>query len=191
MELTVRRVVTTVDDTFVEGGVPLERPLRVAVAAAVVSNPLAGQYVDDLGPFRAAGADTIGRLLCERLEPLVGTVEAYGKAALVGTAGEIEHGSVLIHTLQFGDHLRKLASGTTLLPAAEKRGAAGSPIDIPMKHVTDMTIRSHHMTYEFRIADAPHPDELVIIMAVADGGRPHARSGSLADEGSLPSAGKA
>jgi hypothetical protein len=183
MDIQIRRIVTTLDEIHVEGGRPLVKPLQIGVAAAVVQNPLAGRFVDDLSELRSAAADLLGKTLCERLgHQLDAPIEAFGKGALVGTAGDIEHGSVIIHTLEFGDHLRQLANGRSLLPSAEKRGPAGTTIDLALKHINDITVRSHHLSYEFRVADAPHDDEIVVIVAGATGGRPHARSGSLADE---------
>jgi hypothetical protein len=183
MEIHIRRVVTLTDEVRSESGRVVDPPLQVAVAAAVVTNPAAGSFVEDLSPLRAAAAGRLGLLLCERLAAVLdGPIEAYGKAALVGLAGDIEHGSIIIHTLEFGDHLRKLAGGSSLVPSAEKRAPAGSTIDLALKHAEDVTVRSHHMTYEFRVADAPHDDEIIIAVAGATSGRPHARSGSLADE---------
>jgi hypothetical protein len=125
----------------------------------------------------------VGALLAPLvLEALEGTAEAYGKAAIVGLNGEIEHGSGLIHTLKFGDHFRKAANATTLLPAVEKRAPAGVVFDIPLKHITDATIRSHHQTIEVRIADAPHADEIVIALAAATRGRPQQRLAPLSSE---------
>lgn len=183
MDIDIRRIVTAVDEFRSEGKRPLTTPLQVGVAAIVVNNPLAGSFVEDLAPLRAAASDLVGKVLSERLGMLLDSpMEAFGKGALVGLAGEIEHGSVIIHTLEFGDHLRRLAGGTSLLPSAEKRAPAGSTIDLALKHINDFKVRSHHLTYEFRIPDAPHDSEMVIIMAGATGGRPHARSGDLADE---------
>jgi len=183
MDIDIRRIVTAVDEFRIEGKRPLATPLQVGIAAAVVSNPLAGSFVEDLGPLRTAASDPLGKILCERLATLLDApIEAFGKGALVGLAGEVEHGSVIIHTLAFGDHLRHLAGGKSLLPSAEKRAAAGSTIDLALKHINDASVRSHHLTYEFRVPDAPHDSEMVIIVAGATGGRPHARSGDLADE---------
>ena len=100
----------------------------------------------------------------------------------VGLDGEIEHGSALIHTLKFGDHFRKAADATTLLPAVEKRAGAGTVFDVPLKHITDATIRSHHQSIEVRIADAPHADEIVVGLAAAGQGRPQARLAPLSSE---------
>ncbi len=173
----LRSIVTDVYETLVEGGEPLDTPLRVAVVSAVIRNPWAGEgFVADLNPGIAATAPELGRLLAPRVvEALGAPAEAYGKAAIVGLDGDIEHGSGLIHTLDFGDHLRTLIGATTLLPAVEKRAHAGATFDIPMKHITDQTTRSHHQSVEVRLADAPHPDEIVVSLALSSGGRPHAR----------------
>ena len=116
------------------------------------------------------------------LEALEAPAEAYGKAAIVGSTGRSSTARRLIHTLKFGDHFRKAANATTLLPAVEKRGPAGVAFDIPLKHITDATIRSHHQTVEVRIADAPHPDEIVIALAAAAQGRPQQRLAPLSTE---------
>lgn len=116
------------------------------------------------------------------VKALGGTVEAYGKAAIVGLDGETEHGSALIHTLKFGNHFRDATAATTLLPAVEKRAGAGAVFDIPLKHITDATIRSHHQTMEVRIPDAPRAGEIVVALAAAAQGRPQARLAPLATE---------
>ncbi|GCB52570.1 amino acid synthesis family protein [Streptomyces sp. NL15-2K] len=182
--MNVRKIVTVVEEIRTEGGRAVDRPARVAVVAAVIENPWAGQgFVEDLAPGIEANASDLGALLApEVLDALDAPAEAYGKAAIVGLDGEIEHGSALIHTLQFGDHFRKAAGATTLLPAVEKRGPAGIVFDIPLKHITDATIRSHHQSIEVRIVDAPHPDEIVIALAAAAQGRPQQRLAPLSTE---------
>ena len=182
--MVVRKIVTVVEEIHVEGGREVVPVARVAVVAAVVANPWAGQgFVDDLGPGIDDNASDLGELLAPRvLDALGAPVEAYGKAAIVGLDGEIEHGSAIIHTLKFGDHFRKAAGATTLLPAVEKRAAAGTVFDIPLKHITDATLRSHHQTVEVRIDDAPHPGELVIALAAAAQGRPQQRLAPLSSE---------
>ena len=182
--MVVRKIVTLVEEIHLEGGRPVAPAARIAVVAAVVRNPWAGQgFVDDLGPGIDANASDLGELLAPQvLDALGAPAEAFGKAAIVGLDGEIEHGSALIHTLKFGDHFRKAAGATTLLPAVEKRGPAGVGFDIPLKHITDATLRSHHQTVEVRIADAPHPDELVIALAAAAQGRPQQRLAPLSTE---------
>ena len=182
--MNVRKIVTVVEEIHEEGGRPVTPPARVAVVAAVIDNPWAGQgFVQDLGPGIDANASDLGALLAPAvMEALGATAEAYGKAAIVGLDGEVEHGSALIHTLKFGNHFRNAAHATTLLPAVEKRGPAGVIFDIPLKHITDATIRSHHQTVEVRIADAPHPGEIVIALAATAQGRPQQRLAALSTE---------
>lgn len=184
MNATVRSITTAVDEIHNEGERPVEPAARVAVVLAVIENPWAGKsFVQELGPVIDEIAPDLGKLLSDRVvNALDAPVEAYGKAAIVGLSGEIEHGSGLIHTLQFGNHFREAAAATTLLPAVEKRAAAGSAFDIPLKHVTDATIRSHHQTVEARVPDAPRADEIVIGLAAAAQGRPQARLTPLANE---------
>ncbi len=179
-----RKIVATVEEIHVDGGRVVETPLRIAVAAAVFTNPLAGVWTDDLEPLIAAFAPTLGPLLADRAADLLGgaEVEAFGKAALVGLDGEMEHGCALIHTLRFGNPVRERVNGTSLLPSSEKVGSAGSPIDINLKHIHDHTLRGFHMSYEFRIADAPKPNELLIAVAYATGARPHSRLPLFADD---------
>lgn len=175
--MNLRKFYTHVEETLIEGGRPVSPPARVAVVAAVIDNPWAGAgYVDDLTAGVDAVASDLGALLAPRVAAALGApIEAYGKAAIVGVNGEIEHGSALIHTLQFGDHFRTVASARTLLPAVEKRGAAGASFDIPLKHITDMTVRSHHQSIQVSFADAPHADEILIALAAAAQGRPQQR----------------
>lgn len=182
--MNIRRIVTIVEEILLEGGRPVSPEARVAVVAAVIDNPWAGcGFVEDLGPEIDNTASDLGALLAPRvIEALDAPAEAYGKAAIVGLNGEIEHGSGLIHTLKFGDHFRKAANATTLLPAVEKRGPAGVVFDIPLKHITDMTIRSHHQSFEVRLSDAPHPDEIVVALAAAAQGRPQQRLAALSTE---------
>ena len=172
----LRKVVTVVEDVHHEGGRPVDPPVRIAAAGAVVANPFAGQYVEDLEPLIEEYCEPLGTLLTERALELLGReAEGYGKGALVGLDGEIEHGSAIIHNLRFGNRVREPVDGTSLLPAAEKRGAAGAPLDIAIKHKHDHSVRSHHQTFEVRIPDAPRADEIVIWVALATSGRPQSR----------------
>lgn len=182
--MRIRKVTTIVEEILGEGGREVDPTARVAVVAAVIDNPWAGEgFVEDLAPGIDAVASDLGAVLAPRvMEALGAPLEAYGKAAIVGIDGEIEHGSALIHTLKFGNHFRDAASATTLLPAVEKRGPAGVLFDIPLKHITDATIRSHHQSFEVRIPDAPHPGEIVIALAAAAQGRPQQRLASLSTE---------
>ena len=166
--MNIRKIVTVIEEIRTEGGRAVSPPATVAVVAAVIENPWAGKgFVEDLGPGIEEHASDLGALLAPAvLEALGTTAEAYGKAAIVGLDGEIEHGSGLIHTLKFGNHFRKAANATTLLPAVEKRGPAGIVFDIPLKHITD----------------APHPDEIVVALAAAAQGRPQQRLADLSTE---------
>ena len=182
--MNVRKIISVLEETCAEGGRSVDPVARVAFVAAVIENPWARQgFVEDLGPGIDATASDLGALLAPRVVELLGApVEAYGKAAIVGLDGEIEHASALIHTLKFGDHYRKATDASTLLPAVEKRGPAGVMFDVPLKHFTDATIRSHHQTLEVRVADAPHPDEIIVGLAAAAQGRPQQRLAALSTE---------
>ncbi|MFD1715979.1 amino acid synthesis family protein [Amnibacterium flavum] len=182
--MTIRTIVTIVEETLRDGDRDVAPAARVAIVAAVLRNPWYGQgFVEDLAPGIAANASALGALLAPRVVDALGApVEAYGKAAIVGLGGEVEHGSALIHTLTFGDHLRTLTGASSLLPAVEKRAPAAASFDIPLKHITDQTIRSHHQSVEVRLADAPAEDEIVIALAVASTGRPHARLAPFSTE---------
>ncbi|MFC6234776.1 amino acid synthesis family protein, partial [Leucobacter soli] len=170
---TYRKLFTIVEETALEGGRDVDPIARVAIVGAVFDNPWKGQgFVQDLLPGINSIASDLGALLAPRvIEALGAPLEAYGKAAIVGLNGEIEHGSGIIHNLRFGDHFRNAANATTLLPAVEKRGPAGVAFDIPLKHYTDMRIRSHHQSVEARVADAPHADEILVALAGAAQGR--------------------
>jgi hypothetical protein len=182
--MNIRRVITWREELHEVAGREVVPPISVGLAAVVIANPwVVDGFVDDLQPVARELAPELGAFLAERVVDVVGApIEAYGKAAIVGLDGEVEHGSALIHTLLFGNAFRDAVSAETLLPAVEKRAAAGSVFDIPLKHVVDATTRSHHQTLEARIAGAPAPDEIVVALAGATGGRPHARLPSFASE---------
>lgn len=184
VSISVRKLVRHVEETYTENGQDLARPHRVAFAGAVIANPYPSGYVQDVVTTADAVAEEIGKLIGPACVELLGgdpeTVEAFGKAALVGLDGEVEHGSALIHNLRFGNVFRDAAGGTELLPAAEKVGLTGAPIDIPLKHKLNAKTRSHHQTVTFQVADAPRPREILVAVAAADAGRPLAR---LADFG--------
>lgn len=173
----LRKLCAIVEEVRSEAGRPVEPPTRVAAVGAVVANPLAGRFVRDLTALADAYCEPLGRLLTERtVEALgAGRVEAYGKGALVGLGGELEHGSAIIHNLLFGNVVREAVGGRSLLPSAEKVGAAGATLDLAVKHTEDHTVRSHHQSFEVRIPDAPRDDEIVVWVALASSGRPQAR----------------
>jgi hypothetical protein len=180
-------MVTIVEETFIEGFKAAEKPVRIAAVAAVIKNPYAGRYEENLQPLIDMYSAKLGEMLPKKALEALGITgeeaEAYGKAALVGLDGEVEHGSGIIHTMTFGNEFRRVCGNSkTLLPAAEKRAGAGASIDLAIKHKMDAKIRSHHMSFEFRIPDAPRADEIVIIAAVTSSGRAHPRIGSLHSE---------
>lgn len=181
MQPQIRKYAAFIEDILIEGGKPAERPLRIASVAAVLRNPWAGRgFVDDLGPEIRALAPILGAEMVDRLMPLVGgggAVEAFGKTAIVGVNGEIEHGSALIHTLRFGNFLRDAVKSSEFIPFTNKRGGPGNSITFPLRHISQGGARSHFLTAEFSVADAPAADEILIAIGVATGGRPHARIG--------------
>ncbi|WP_299667991.1 amino acid synthesis family protein [uncultured Ruegeria sp.] len=180
MTLEVRKYVAIVEDVLIEGHKPADPPLRMAAVAAVLRNPWAGRFVEDLRPEIHAFAPVLGKEMVERLMPLIGggeNVEAFGKTAIVGVNGEIEHGSALIHTLRYGNFLRDAVQSSEFIPFTNKRGGPGNSITFPLRHISKGGARSHFMTVEFNIPDAPGPDEILIAIGVANGGRPHHRIG--------------
>jgi Amino acid synthesis len=179
--ITIRKIIHHVEETRRENGQELERPHRVAVVAVVIENPYPSEYVEDLVSSADDLGHEIGALMGPAVVDLLGTeVEAFGKGVIVGMHGEVEHGSALIHNMRFGNPFREAAGGTELLPAAEKRGLPGAPIDIPLKHKLNARTRSHHQTFTFQIADAPGEREILIALAAVDGGRPLSRLAPMA-----------
>jgi hypothetical protein len=193
MTLSLRKIVTYTEDIRIEGGRAAPVPLKLFAAAAVLANPWAGRgFVEDLAPEIRAVAPELGEILTAEILRLVGSgaaVEGYGKSAIVGTAGEVEHASALIHTLRFGNHYRKAVGAKSYLAFTNTRGGPGASIQIPLMHKHDEGMRSHYLTVQFSIDDAPAPDELVVALGASIGGRPHHRIGDrykdLADLGDL------
>ena len=184
MRPRIRKIVTASEQVLEEGGREVLPPLRLVGVAAVIHNPLAGRYVEDLEPLLDCYCPLLGPLLAERVVTELGgaAVESYGKAGIVGLDGELEHVAGILHNLRFGNAVRSAMDATSLLPSTEKRAAAGATLDIPLKHVHDHKVRSHHLTLELRVGDAPRPNEMVIAIAAATGGRPHARLAEFGTE---------
>jgi hypothetical protein len=178
LPVTVRKWVTQVEEVLKEGTRETERPIRRAVIAAVIENPYSGVWVDHLETLEAAGEVLATEFMTRALNLLDGRVEAYGKGGIVGENGEVEHVAALLHP-RFGAPTRSLSDGVSILPSVKKRGGQGATIDIPIHHKNAMMIRSHFDAIEFRIADAPAANEIVVALAVSDGPRPHARVGGL------------
>ena len=181
MDLKLRKFAKFVDKTFIEGGKKANEPVLLVSVAAVIENPWAGKgFVEDLKPEILDLAPQLGDLLVPELTKEIGSGEkilAYGKAAMVGLNGEIEHASAFIHTLRFGNKFRDAVGGTSYLSFTNTRGPAGSKISIPMMHKTDSGLRPYYLTHEFTIHDAPFDDEIVIAIGGASSGRAHARTG--------------
>ena len=180
-EELIRKIVFSREEILLENGRPPRVPAARAAAAAVVVNPWAGLGPDaDLSEAAAWLAPALAGALIERLLAGLGgpdAVEAFGKGAIVGTAGEIEHGGALIHTPYFGNLLRESLEGTSIICFADSRGDAGEALVVPMWHKTAAATRTHYQTVDLRIPDAPRADEIVIVAAASTGPRPHARIG--------------
>jgi hypothetical protein len=181
MAPVIRKTFLQIETTLVEGGKQAATPLKLIAALAVVKNPWAGRgFVDDLKPEIHAVAPVLGELLTKMIIDTVGSgeaVEGYGKSAIVGLDGEIEHGSALIHTLRFGNHYRTAVGAKSYLAFCNTRGPANAPIMIPLMDKNDEGRRSHYLTIQCAIPDAPAADEIVVALGASIGGRPHHRIG--------------
>ncbi len=177
----LRKIVTFDEDIYSEGGKEANPILRIIGVAAVLSNPWKGRgFVADLQPEIKRIAPVMGKALSDRLISMVGSgekIEAYGKAALAGTSCEIEHASAIIHTLQFGNFYREAVGAKSYLGFTNTRGPANTQIQIPLMDKHDTGRRSHYLTVQFSIYDAPDVDEIVCALGAATSGRPHHRIG--------------
>ncbi|MEE8204245.1 MAG: amino acid synthesis family protein [Alphaproteobacteria bacterium] len=178
----IRKLVTVVEETAREMGKAIDPPTRKAAAVAVIENPFAGRYAEDLEELMQVGAE-LGGLLGERAVAALGVepaaIESYGKAAIVGEAGEWEHAAAILHP-RLGKPLRDAVEhGAALVPSAKKMGGIGTPLDVPLGHKDAAYVRSHFDAIEVRIADAPRANEIVVAVAVTDSGRPLPRVGGL------------
>ena len=180
--LKIRKLVSIVEETNLEIGQIISPPTRKAAAIAVIENPFAGKFHNDLEQLIAFGAE-LGQLLGDHavaaLDITPDKVEAYGKAAMVGENGELEHAAAILHP-KLGAPLRTAVDkGAALVPSSKKMGAPGSPLDIPLGHKDAAYVRSHFDGMEVHINDAPRPNEIMVAIVVACGGRPLARVGGL------------
>jgi hypothetical protein len=185
MSARIRKIVTIVEETRSEMGRPVEPPTRRAAALAVIENPFAGRYQEDLSELVDAGEE-LGGLLAEKAVAALGIegshAESYGKAAAVGENGELEHAAALLHP-RMGAPVRKvLGTGAALIPSSKKRGGPGVVLDIPLGHKDAAFVRSHFDGMEVRVSDAPRANEIVVAVAVTDSGRPLPRVGGLRKE---------
>lgn len=181
MAVELRKTVLHIETTLIEGGRSAAVPLRLFAAMAVVRNPWAGRgFVEDLKPEIHEIAPVLGELLTRMIVDAVGSgeaVEGYGKAAVVGLNGEVEHASALIHTLRFGNLYREAVGAKTYLAFTNTRGPANAPVMIPLMDKNDEGRRSHYLTIQCAIPDAPAADEIVVALGASVGGRPHHRIG--------------
>jgi hypothetical protein len=182
MKAKIRKIVTLVEETRREMDKTIEPATRRAAAAAVIENPFAGRYVEDLSELIEIGEE-LGALLTERAVVALGipgpSAESYGKAAAVGENGELEHAAAVLHP-KLGTPVRRvLGKGAALIPSSKKRGGMGVTLDIPLGHKDAAYVRSHFDGMEIRVSDAPRANEILVAIAVTDSGRPLARVGGL------------
>ncbi len=185
MKATVRKYQTVVEETLREIGIDIDPPTRKATAMAVIANPFAGHYQEDLSLLMDIGAelgDILGRKAVAALGIDPSDSQSYGKAAIVGSRGELEHAAAILHP-KLGAPLRAaLEKGAALVPSVKKMGDLGSAIDVPLGHKDAAYVRSHFDGMEVRVSDAPRADEIVVCVAVTDSGRPLPRVGGLTHE---------
>lgn len=182
MNAQIRKIVVVVEETHREMGRAIAPPTRKAAALAVIANPFAGRFVEDLEPLIAIGeelGDLLGRRAVAALGIAPSMVESYGKAAMVGEGGELEHAAAILHP-RMGKPLRAaVEKGAALVPSAKKAGGPGQPLDVPLGHKDAAYVRSHFDAMEVRLADAPRAGEILVAIAVTDSGRPLPRIGGL------------
>lgn len=182
MIAAIRKLVVQVDEIRIEMGRPIEPATRRAVAMAVIANPFAGRYAESLELLSTIGEE-LGQLLGSKCVAALGIqpgqAQSYGKAAIVGEGGELEHAAAILHP-QMGSSLRReVSGGAALIPSSKKMGGLGTAIDVPLGHRNAAFVRSHFDSIEARVADAPRANEIVVAIAVTDSGRPLARVGGL------------
>ena len=187
-ELKIRKIVTILEEFHMESGKALEKPLKKAAAIAVIKNPYAGVYQEDLSLLVKFGEE-LGRILPRKairvMEITPDEVDNYGKGGIVGLNGELEHVAAIIHP-GIGATMRDECGGKdkckAIIPSAKKRASAGATLDIPLHFKNACYVRSHYDAMEVRVTDAPAPDEILIAVALTSGGRPLARIGGLRKE---------
>ncbi|PLS23556.1 amino acid synthesis family protein [Neptunicoccus cionae] len=185
MSAKIRKTAVWVEETHLEMGREISPPTRKAVAVAVIENPFAGSYTEDLTPLMDIGAE-LGGLLGERCVQALGITpeqaESYGKSAMVGENGELEHAAAILHP-KLGAPLRKaVEKGAALVPSSKKMGGPGQDLDVPLGHKDAAYVRSHFDGVEVRMNDAPRANEILVAVAVTDSGRPLPRVGGLTHE---------
>ena len=182
MKAQIRKIIVQVDEVHIEMRKVISPPTRRALAMAVIHNPLAGSYTENLDALIDIGEE-LGGLLGDKCVKALGIspgdAQSYGKAAIVGEAGEIEHAAAILHP-KLGAPLRMaVEKGAALVPSSKKRGTLGTAIDVPLGHKDAAFVRSHFDAMEARVSDAPRANEIVVAVVVTDSGRPLARVGGL------------
>ena len=182
MSADIRKIAVIVEETRREMGREVDPPTRKAVAVAVIANPFAGRYVEDLGPLMEIGEELgglLGRKCVEALGINPAQAESYGKAAMVGENGELEHAAAILHP-RLGKPLRAaVEKGAALVPSSKKMGGPGQSLDVPLGHKDAAYVRSHFDGIEVRLNDSPRAGEIMVAVAVTDSGRPLPRVGGL------------
>jgi len=178
----IRKLVTVVEVTKAEMGRTVEPPTRKAAAVAIIENPFADRDSDDLSPLIDVGEELggiLGRMAVAALNVEPSAIESYGKAAIVGEAGELEHAAAILHPKLGTPFRAAVEKGAALIPSAKKMGGPGTAIDVPLGHKDAAFVRSHFDAMEVRIPDAPRRDEIVVALVATDSGRPRPRIGGL------------
>ncbi len=183
MSADIRKIAVWVEETHQEAGRTVAPATRKAVAVAVIANPFAGEYVEDLSPLMEIGAE-LGEMLGKRCVEALGIrpdqAESYGKAAMVGENGELEHAAALLHPKMGAPLRNEVEKGAALVPSSKKMGGPGQDLDVPLGHKDAAYVRSHFDGVEVRLNDAPRAHEILVAIAVTDSGRPLPRVGGLA-----------
>ncbi|RJF96015.1 amino acid synthesis family protein [Noviherbaspirillum saxi] len=182
MPAKIRKLIVQLEEIHVEMDRPVAPATRKALAMAVIENPYSGRYVESLDELIAIGEELgglLGRKCVQALGIAPEQAQSYGKAAIVGEAGELEHAAAILHP-KLGAPLREAVSkGAALVPSSKKRGGLGTAIDVPLGHKDAAFVRSHFDAMEARVADAPRANEIVVAVVVTDSGRPLPRVGGL------------
>jgi len=185
MTARIRKIAVNIEETHQEMGKSISPATRKAVAVAVIENPFAGTYVEDLSDLMEIGAELgalLGRKCIEALGISPSEAESYGKSAMVGENGELEHAAAILHP-KLGAPLRKeVEKGAALVPSSKKMGGPGQVLDVPLGHKDAAYVRSHFDGIEVRLNDAPRANEIMVAVAVTDSGRPLPRVGGLSAE---------
>ena len=183
MSADIRKIAVWVEETHQEAGRAVAPATRKAVAVAVIANPFAGEYVEDLSPLMEIGAElgeTLGKRCVKALGITPDQAESYGKAAMVGDNGELEHAAALLHPKMGAPLRNEVEKGAALVPSSKKMGGPGQDLDVPLGHKDAAYVRSHFDGVEVRLNDAPRAHEILVAIAVTDSGRPLPRVGGLA-----------